>query len=108
LPWAQSDGASPAFNGTSELPAATVGVQYDTGFDLSDSLGGGVNNITYTAWEQVGQQLTHVHATSVLTCGRPGHDGLADDLLSSRSRVRVALGAPPAVAADHSAQSPVH
>jgi RHS repeat-associated protein len=49
--------ASPAFDGASELPAETVTTGYSAGFDLPDAesgLSGYVDDVTYTAWSQVG------------------------------------------------------
>ena len=50
--------ASPAFDGASELPAETTTQTYTAGFDLLQTVYSGlasyVNQVTYTAWSQVG------------------------------------------------------
>jgi RHS repeat-associated protein len=56
LPTRVSYPASPAFDGASELPAENVGTGYNP-FNLPDvvsGLSGYVNDVTYTAWSQVG------------------------------------------------------
>ena len=52
--------------------------------------------------------VAHGHATSALTCNEPGQVRLADDLLSSRSRVRVAVGALRPRTVRRRVQSPSH
>jgi RHS repeat-associated protein len=64
LPLSVSYPASPAFGGTTELPAETISPGYSTGFDLPSTISanaagyrvGYVANVTYTAWTQVGQE----------------------------------------------------
>jgi RHS repeat-associated protein len=52
--------ASPAVKGVSALPAETTTQGYETGFDLPDGLGSTLaaygQQVTYTAWSQVGEE----------------------------------------------------